>query len=133
MRRLDLKDALLSCWWKKCQRFLQTLLGRRTLAVLQPTIWLLLSSMVAAFCEQGLGIIVCLDNMLTMVQNRELLVQVDLVKTILKSYGVAEKLPGIKSGSSPESGIPWNFSLPASEPLQSIQDTSEFLQKTSQL
>lgn len=71
---------------KKCQRCLQALLGRRTLAVLQPTIWPLVSSMVAAFCERGLGIIVCLDNMLTMVQNRELLAaQVDLVKTILKS------------------------------------------------
>lgn len=71
---------------KKCQRFLQAFLGRRILAVLQPTIWPLVSSMVAAFCEQGLGIIVCLDNMLTMVQNRELLAaQVDFVKTILKS------------------------------------------------
>lgn len=71
---------------KKCQRFLQALLGRRTLAVLQPTIWPLVSSMVAAFCKRGLRIIVCFDNMLTMVQNRELLAaQVDLVKTILKS------------------------------------------------
>jgi len=98
------------------------------LAVLQATIWPVLSSMVAAFCEQGLGIIVCLDNMLTMVQNRELLaVQVDLVKTILKSHEVAEKLPGIKSGSLPESGVTWNFSphLSASEALQSIQDRSE--------
>lgn len=70
---------------KKCQRFFQTLLGRRTLAVLQPTIWLLDSSMVAALCERGLRIIVCLDNMLIMVQNRGLLAaQVDLVKTILK-------------------------------------------------
>lgn len=63
-----------------------------------------------------------------MVQNRELLaVQVDLVKTILKSHEVAEKLPGIKSGSLPESGVTWNFSphLSASEALQSIQDRSE--------
>lgn len=71
---------------KKCQRFLLALLGRRTLAVLQPTIWSLVSSMVAAFCEQRLRIIVCLDNMLTMVQSRQLLaVQADLVKTIPKS------------------------------------------------
>lgn len=60
-----------------------------------------------------------------MVQNRELLVQVDLVKTILKSHRVAEKLLGIKSGSLAESGVPWNFSLSASELLQSIQDTLE--------
>lgn len=71
---------------KECQRVLQVLLGRRTLAVLQPTIWTLVSSMVAAFCETGLRITVCLDNMLIVAQNRELLaVQADLVKTILES------------------------------------------------
>lgn len=71
---------------EKKSKLLQALLGRRTLADVQPTIWPLVSSMVAAFCVQGLGTMFCLDNMLTVAQNRELLAtQVDLVKTILKS------------------------------------------------